>query len=96
MQVLLPRIMEFLEDGHSNIKMNVLVIFRNVMSHLAREEASPIAVQLVEEFLPLFEAVRLMWETEPCRRAPCNDCCPSAQPCGQHLEQGLLPWALVG
>ncbi|KGL89229.1 Maestro heat-like repeat-containing protein family member 7, partial [Charadrius vociferus] len=56
MQVLLPHIVEFLEDGHTDIKMNVLVIFRNMMSHLEREEASPIAVQLVEEVLPLFEA----------------------------------------
>ncbi|KAM6387490.1 maestro heat-like repeat-containing protein family member 7 [Pluvialis apricaria] len=55
MQVLLPRIVEFLKDGHTDVKINVLVIFRNVMSHLEREEASPIAVQLVEEFLPLFD-----------------------------------------
>lgn len=97
MPVLLPQIREFLEHGDTNIKTNILVVFRNVMGHLERKEASPIAVQLAEEkLLLLFDAVRLMWETEPCRWALCDESCPSAQPCGQHSEQGLLPWALLG
>lgn len=96
MLVILPCIRELLEDGHSNIKTDVLVIFRNVMRHLERKEASAIAVQLAEKLLPLFDAVRLMGETEPCRWALCNESCPSAQPRGQHSEQGLLPRALLG
>ncbi|KAK4806335.1 hypothetical protein QYF61_017204, partial [Mycteria americana] len=55
MQVLLPRIMEVLQDGDTDIKTKALVVFRNVMGHLKRQEASPFAVQLVEELLPLFD-----------------------------------------
>ncbi|KAK4806342.1 hypothetical protein QYF61_017211 [Mycteria americana] len=55
MQVLLPRIMEVLQDGDRDIKTKALVVFRNVMGHLKRKEASPFAVQLVEELLPLFD-----------------------------------------
>ncbi|KAK4806336.1 hypothetical protein QYF61_017205 [Mycteria americana] len=55
MQVLLPRIMEVLQDGDTDIKTKALVVFRNVMGHLKRKEASPFAVQLVEELLPLFD-----------------------------------------
>ena len=66
------------------------MVFRNVMGHLKRTEASAMALQLAEELLPLFDDVRLMWEPEPCRWAPCNDSCPSAQPCEQRSRQGLL------
>ncbi|KAF1475836.1 hypothetical protein FQV18_0016886, partial [Eudyptula minor novaehollandiae] len=54
-QVLLPHITEVLHDGNRGIKMKALVVFRNVMRHLKRKEASPIAVQLVEELLPLLD-----------------------------------------
>ncbi|XP_074011268.1 maestro heat-like repeat-containing protein family member 7 [Numenius arquata] len=57
MPVLLPQISEFLKDGDTDIKTNILVIFGNVMGHLEGKEASPIAVQLEEEkLLPLFDA----------------------------------------
>jgi len=96
MKALLPHIMKMLHGGYTNMKMKVLVVVRNVMGHLNRTEASQIAVQLVEDLLPLFDHVRLMRESEPRRWAPCKDSCPSAQPCGQSVEQGLLPRALVG
>ncbi|KAF1660425.1 hypothetical protein FQA23_0002001, partial [Aptenodytes patagonicus] len=54
-QVLLPHITEVLHDGNREIKMKALVVFRNVMGHLKRKEASPIAVQLAEELLPLLD-----------------------------------------
>ncbi|NXV38450.1 MROH1 protein, partial [Rissa tridactyla] len=56
MLVFLPYIRQWLEDGHTDTKANVLVILRNMMGHLERKEASPIAVQLVEKLLPLFDA----------------------------------------
>ncbi|KAM9239547.1 maestro heat-like repeat-containing protein family member 7 isoform 2-T5 [Leptosomus discolor] len=54
MQVLLPPVMEVLQDGDADIKREVLVVFRNVMGHLERKEASPIALQLAERLPPLF------------------------------------------
>ena len=100
MQVILPHMMEVLQDDNRGIKVKALLVFRNVVPHLTRKEASPFAVQLAEELLPLFDDVRLMWETEPCRGALGNKSCPSAQPCWQPCGQGLLPsslpWALVG
>ena len=90
MQVFLPDMMEVLQDGNQDLKMKALVVFRNVMAHLKRKEASPIAVQLVEKLLPLFAEVRLIWEPEPRRRALGNDSCPSAQPCERPSQQALL------
>ncbi|NXF41877.1 MROH1 protein, partial [Nyctibius bracteatus] len=55
MMVDLPLMMEVLHSGDTDIKMKALVVFRNIMGHLERKEASAIAVQLVEEFLPLFD-----------------------------------------
>lgn len=80
MQVLLPHIMEVFQEGDTDIKMKALLVFRNMMGHLKRKEASPIAVQLAEKLLRLFDDVRLMGETEPRRGALGNGSCPSAQP----------------
>ncbi|XP_010006126.1 PREDICTED: LOW QUALITY PROTEIN: uncharacterized protein LOC104397812, partial [Chaetura pelagica] len=55
MQVLLPDLMELLQGGSKNIKMKALVLFLNVMPQLRREEASTIAVELVDKLLPLFD-----------------------------------------
>ncbi|KFW00006.1 hypothetical protein N327_13632, partial [Fulmarus glacialis] len=55
MQVLLPHLMEVFQEGNTDIKMKALLVFRNMMAHLKRKEASPIAVQLLEEPLPLFD-----------------------------------------
>ncbi|XP_075302295.1 uncharacterized protein LOC142365418 [Opisthocomus hoazin] len=55
MKALLPHIMKMLHGGYTNMKMKVLVVVRNVMGHLNRTEASQIAVQLVEDLLPLFD-----------------------------------------
>ncbi|XP_068273413.1 maestro heat-like repeat-containing protein family member 7 [Nyctibius grandis] len=55
MLVNLPVLTEVLCGGDADIKMKVLGLFRNIMGHLERKEASAIAVQLVEELLPLFD-----------------------------------------
>jgi len=73
MTAFLPRIMEMLERDDPDVTMKVLELFRNVLGHLTRDEASPIAVLLVEVLPPLFEHVRLMGELEPRRWAPCKD-----------------------
>ncbi|KAK2529668.1 hypothetical protein Q9233_006835 [Columba guinea] len=61
--VLLPDIMETMQDTNSDVKRKALLLFRNTMGHLDREEASPIALQLAEKLLPLFdEESSLVWE----------------------------------
>ncbi|XP_064904075.1 uncharacterized protein LOC135577890 [Columba livia] len=95
-QSLLPQVVGLLDYSNTEVKRRVLTFFRSVMGHLKREEARPTVEQLEEKLLPLFDDVRLMTETEPWGWAACSDSCPSAQPRGQHWEQALLPWALVG
>ncbi|XP_040434739.1 uncharacterized protein LOC121080667 [Falco naumanni] len=56
MEVFMPDIMKVLEDGNKNIKMKSLVVSRNIIGHLKKTKASPIAVQLMEKLLPLFAA----------------------------------------
>ncbi|KAM9211674.1 maestro heat-like repeat-containing protein family member 7 [Leptosomus discolor] len=53
--VLLPDIMETLQDGNADVKMNALLFLWSVMGHLRREEASLVGVQLAEKLLPLFD-----------------------------------------
>ncbi|KAK2529660.1 hypothetical protein Q9233_006827 [Columba guinea] len=61
--VLLPGIMETMQDTNSDVKRKALLLFRNTMDHLDREEASAIALQLAEKLLPLFdEGSSLVWE----------------------------------
>ncbi|NXI34143.1 MROH1 protein, partial [Galbula dea] len=55
LQVLLPHMVEVLQDGHTDVRMNVLLVFRNVMGHLTRKEASSIAVHLAEKLPPFFD-----------------------------------------
>ncbi|KAM6225537.1 maestro heat-like repeat-containing protein family member 7 [Spheniscus humboldti] len=55
--VLLPDIMETLQDANTDVKMKALVLLRNMMGHMKREEASVIALQLAEKLLPLFDDV---------------------------------------
>ena len=62
--VLLPDIVETLQDANSDVKMKALVFLRNMMGHTKREEASLIALQLAEKLLPLFDDVRLPWEPQ--------------------------------
>ncbi|XP_040437584.1 uncharacterized protein LOC121082309 [Falco naumanni] len=56
MEVFMPDMMKVLEDGNTDIKMKSLVVSRNVIGHLKKTKASPIAVQLMEKLLPLFAA----------------------------------------
>ena len=65
MLVLLPDIMETLQNANTDNKTKALLLFRNVMGPMKRKEASPTALQLVEKLLPLFDDVRLLWEPEP-------------------------------
>ena len=53
--------------------MKSLAVARNVVGHLKRTKASPIAVQLMEKLLPLFAAVRLMGEPKPRGQALVGD-----------------------
>ncbi|XP_071618222.1 maestro heat-like repeat-containing protein family member 7 [Heliangelus exortis] len=55
MKVLLPDLMEVLQQGSEDNKMKALTVFRNVTGELTREEASPMAVELVDKLLPLFD-----------------------------------------
>ena len=48
------------------IALKVLNIFRNVMTHLGKREARPIAVELAEKLLPLFNHVSQLLEAEFC------------------------------
>ncbi|KAM6042948.1 maestro heat-like repeat-containing protein family member 7 [Theristicus caerulescens] len=63
--VLLPDIMASQENANADNKMKALLVFRNVLGHMSREEASLTALQLVEKLLPLFDDIRLLWEPEP-------------------------------
>ncbi|KAM6032501.1 maestro heat-like repeat family member 5, partial [Theristicus caerulescens] len=54
-QVLLPDVMEALQDAHKYIRMKALLVFQNVMSHMERKKASRTALQLSEKLLPLFD-----------------------------------------
>ncbi|XP_069644235.1 maestro heat-like repeat-containing protein family member 7 [Haliaeetus albicilla] len=53
--VLLPDIMETQQNASSDNKMKALLVFRNVMGHMKRKEASPTALQLVDKLPPLFD-----------------------------------------
>ena len=69
-QVLLPEVMETLQYENTHINMKALTIFKNVIRHLEKKEASHIALALAGRLLPLFNDVRLLLVTEPRRWAP--------------------------
>ncbi|XP_031461332.1 maestro heat-like repeat-containing protein family member 7 [Phasianus colchicus] len=56
-RALLPDLMETQQFANTPITLKVLNIFRNVMRHLGRKHASPIALKLAEKILPLFNHV---------------------------------------
>ncbi|XP_069732678.1 maestro heat-like repeat-containing protein family member 7 [Phaenicophaeus curvirostris] len=51
---LLPDLMGVMNDSNSDIALNALQVILSVMGHLKKEEASPFAVQLTEQLLPVF------------------------------------------
>ncbi|XP_074992541.1 maestro heat-like repeat-containing protein family member 7 isoform X2 [Calonectris borealis] len=55
LQSLLPDIMERLQDDDSDVRMAALTFLGNMLCLADRETAVPIALQLVEMLLPLFE-----------------------------------------
>ena len=63
---MLPDVMKTLRYGNTPIALKVLTIFRNVMTHLGKSEATPIAVNLAEKLLPLFNHVSQLREAELC------------------------------
>ena len=63
--VLLPGIMEGLQDANANTKTKALLLFRNVTGHVKRKKASSIALQVAGEILPLFHDVRLLRDLSP-------------------------------
>lgn len=70
-QVLLPDKMGVLQAGSADLKIRVLMFFKNVMGktttfqNLEKTVGSPITGQLMEIVLPLFDLVRMMWDPEP-------------------------------
>ncbi|XP_068521829.1 uncharacterized protein [Anas acuta] len=56
-QVLLPEVMETLQYENTHINMKALTIFKNVIRHLEKKEASHIALALAGRLLPLFNDV---------------------------------------
>lgn len=90
MLVLLPDVMETLQDANSDVKMKALVFLGNMMGHVKGDEASLMALRLAEKLLPLFDDVRLPWEPELYRWALCYDSCPAARPCGEHWGRAPL------
>ncbi|KFQ20290.1 Maestro heat-like repeat-containing protein family member 7, partial [Mesitornis unicolor] len=55
MQVLLPRFMDVFKAGDTDVKAKALGVIQNVMAHMTQTEATPIAMELVEELPPLFD-----------------------------------------
>ncbi|KFZ56209.1 Maestro heat-like repeat-containing protein family member 7, partial [Antrostomus carolinensis] len=55
MRVFLPDLMGLLQDDNEELKRKALVVICNVMRHLNKKKASPIAVELAEKLLPLFD-----------------------------------------
>ncbi|XP_066843624.1 uncharacterized protein [Anser cygnoides] len=53
-QLLLPEVMETLQYDNTHITEKALTVFENVIGHLEKTEASPIALALAERLLPLF------------------------------------------
>ncbi|OXB51612.1 hypothetical protein ASZ78_003864, partial [Callipepla squamata] len=56
-RALLPTIMETTSTGNTDIILEALRIFKNVMRHLGMREASSSAVTVAEKMLPLFNHV---------------------------------------
>ncbi|XP_066843610.1 uncharacterized protein [Anser cygnoides] len=56
-QLLLPEVMETLQYDNTHITEKALTVFENVIGHLEKTEASPIALALAERLLPLFNNV---------------------------------------
>ncbi|XP_035170189.1 uncharacterized protein LOC118159728 isoform X2 [Oxyura jamaicensis] len=54
-QVLLPDILEALQDTNTDVVLKALLVLRNVMAHVESREASCVAPQLAEKLLPLFD-----------------------------------------
>ncbi|XP_040399352.1 uncharacterized protein LOC121063085 [Cygnus olor] len=54
-QVVLPDILEALQDTNTDVVLKALLVLSNVMAHVERREASRTALQLAEKLLPLFD-----------------------------------------
>ncbi|XP_050572893.1 uncharacterized protein LOC118261161 [Cygnus atratus] len=53
-QVVLPDILEALQDTNTDVVLKALLVLSNVMAHVERRGASRTALQLAEKLLPLF------------------------------------------
>lgn len=96
MKVLLEDIVKILYYTSEDIQMKALLVFRNALGHMTREEASPIALKLAEKLLLLFSNVRLLQEPEPQRWARCKESCLSAKPCSRHSGRAAPLCAPLG
>lgn len=82
LQFMLPEIMTTVQYGNMHITVKALAVFKNAMAHLEKTEASPIALALADRLLPLFDDVRPLWVTEPCRWALRNGIALQPRPVG--------------
>ncbi|XP_052630785.1 maestro heat-like repeat family member 5 [Harpia harpyja] len=57
MKVLLEDILKTLQYASEDIQMKALLVFRNILGHMTREEASPIALKLAVKLPPLFSNI---------------------------------------
>lgn len=64
LQGLLPEVMQQLQDADGDISMKALTVLRNALRLADGQVAGPIALQLPERLLPLFENVRLVGKRE--------------------------------
>ncbi|XP_069633877.1 maestro heat-like repeat-containing protein family member 7 [Haliaeetus albicilla] len=55
MHILLSDILRTLNNGDTDIKMKALLVFRNLLRHMKRKEASHITLQLAGKLLPLID-----------------------------------------
>ncbi|XP_075028769.1 maestro heat-like repeat-containing protein family member 7 [Calonectris borealis] len=54
-QVLLPDVVQTLQDANKHIRMKALLVFQSVVGHMERTKASHVALQLSGKLLPLFD-----------------------------------------
>ena len=69
-QVLLPDILEALQDTNTHVVLKALLVLKNVMAHVERRKASGPALQLAEKLLPFFDHVSVLREPEPSAGPP--------------------------
>ncbi|XP_069646645.1 uncharacterized protein [Haliaeetus albicilla] len=85
--------METQQNASSDNKMKALLVFRNVMGHMKRKEASPTALQLVDNLPPLFD------DPSPCAKhlqaKSRSQICEASPGCTAREDQTISPSAVA-